>query len=299
MSFRARTSGHGQEGVALSSPLDGLGRLPSEYMTPGIASISDFLGRFHPELLPGSQELPGPVGATDVKHGTTIVAATHAGGVVMAGDRRATMGNVIAQRNIVKVFRADDYSCVGMAGTAGVGTELIRLFQLEMEHYEKIEGVTLSLDGKTNRLSTMIRSNLSMAMQGLAVVPLFAGYDLDTGDGRIFSYDITGSRSEEQGFHAVGSGSVFARGAMKKLYRPDAAEEDTVLALLHALYDAADDDSASGQPDLARRIFPTVVSVTSDRFRQYDDDEVGALVEGIIAGRTRNPDGPVAPVRDE
>ena len=283
----------------MSSPLDGLGRLPSEYMTPGISSFTDFLARFHPELLPRRGALPGPVDAADTRHGTTIVAATHAGGVVMAGDRRATMGNVIAQRDIEKVFRADDYSCVGIAGTAGVATELVRIFQLEMEHYEKIEGVTLSLDGKANRLSTMIRGNLSQALQGLAVVPLFGGYDLDAGVGRIFSYDITGGRSEEDGFHAVGSGSVYARGALKKLYRKDASEADTVLVLLQALYDAADDDSASGLPDLARRIFPNVVSVTEEGFREYTDDEVGEVVEQIVAGRMRRPDGPVAPLREE
>ena len=157
----------------------------------------------------------------EIPHGTTIVAATFAGGVVMAGDRRATMGNIIAQRDIEKVFPADEYSCVGIAGAAGLAVELVRLFQVELEHYEKIEGTTLSLDGKANRLAALIRSNLGMAMQGLAVVPLFAGYDLHAGLGRIFSYDVTGGRYEEQAFHSVGSGSVFARGSLKKLYRDD------------------------------------------------------------------------------
>ena len=131
---------------------------------------------------------------------------THTGGVLMAGDRRATMGNVIAQRDIEKVFPADEYSCVGIAGTAGLAVEMVRLFQVELEHYEKLEGATMSLEGKANRLSTLIRGNLGMAMQGLAVVPLFAGYDLDAGAGRIFSYDVTGGRYEEHSFHAVGSG---------------------------------------------------------------------------------------------
>lgn len=283
----------------MSSPLDGLGRLPIEYMTPGISSFTDFLARYQPDLLPGRGTLPGPVDAADIRHGTTIVAAAYPGGVVMAGDRRATMGNVIAQRDIEKVFRADDYSCVGIAGTAGIGTELVRIFQLEMEHYEKIEGVTLSLDGKANRLSTMIRGNLSMALQGLAAVPLFAGFDPDTGRGRIFSYDISGGRSEEHGFHGIGSGSVYARGALKKLYQPDASEDDTVFALLQALYDAADDDSASGLPDVARRIYPNVVAVTADGFRRFEDDEIGAMAEDIIAGRMRRPDGPTAPLRGE
>ena len=139
----------------------------------------------------------------------------------MAGDRRATMGNVIAQRDIEKVFPADEYSCVGIAGTAGLAVEMVRLFQTELEHYEKIEGTTLSIDGKANRLSALIRGNLGMAMQGLAVVPLFAGYDHAPSQGRIFSYDVTGGRYEETAFHSVGSGSMFARGSLKKLYRDD------------------------------------------------------------------------------
>ena len=154
-------------------------------------------------------------------HGTTIVAATYPGGVVMAGDRRATMGNIIAQRDIQKVFPADEYSCVGIAGTAGLAVEMVRLFQTELEHYEKIEGTTLSMDGKANRLAALIRANLGLAMQGLAVVPLFAGFDLTSDQGRIFSYDVTGGRYEETAFHSVGSGSLFARGALKKLYRDD------------------------------------------------------------------------------
>src|SRR5947208_10025123 len=183
----------------------------------------------------------------EAPHGTTIVAVAHATGVIMDGDRRATMGNVIAQRDIEKVFQADEFSCVGIAGSAGIAIELVRLFQVELEHYEKIEGTTLSLDGKANRLSLLIRNNLPMAMQGLAVVPLFAGYDLEADEpakaGRIFSYDVTGGRYEERSFHAVGSGSVFARGALKKLYREDFTDADAVLACVNALYDAADDDS--------------------------------------------------------
>ena len=153
-------------------------------------------------------------------HGTTIVALAFEGGIVMAGDRRATMGSMIASREIEKVFPADEYSAVGIAGTAGLAVELVRLFQLELEHYEKIEGSLLSLDGKANRLATMIRGNLGLAMQGLAVVPLFGGFDLDRRVGRIFSYDVTGGRYEEHDHHAVGSGSVFARGSLKKLWRP-------------------------------------------------------------------------------
>ena len=193
----------------------------------------------------------------------------------MVGDRRATAGNIIAQRDIEKVFRTDEYSCVGIAGMAGMGIEVVRLFQVELEHYEKLEGRALSLEGKANRLATMIRGNLGVAMQGLAVVPLFAGYDEDREIGRIFSYDVTGGRYEEHRFHGIGSGSVFARGALKKLYRDDLSTDDTVLACLQALYDAADDDSATGGPDLTRRIYPVVALVTADGFRRLPDEETG------------------------
>src|SRR5690606_35580998 len=173
---------------------------PAAFLRPGSSSFTDFLGEYAPELLPGRRIPPGEIVADGVRHGTTIVAATYPGGVVMSGDRRATMGNIIAQRDIEKVFQADEYSAVGIAGAAGLAVEIVRLFQLELEHYEKIEGTVLSLEGKANRLSHMIRGNLALAMQGLASVPLFAGYDLSTGQGRIFSYDITGGRYEEHSF---------------------------------------------------------------------------------------------------
>ncbi len=227
----------------------------------------------------------------EAPHGTTIVAVTHATGVVMAGDRRATMGNVIAQRDIEKVFQADDFSVVGIAGTAGLAVEMVRLFQVELEHYEKMEGHVLSLDGKANRLSAMIRGNLGMAMQGLAVVPLFAGYDLDGGLGRIFSYDVTGGRYEEHSFHSVGSGSVFARGALKKRYRDDVSADDAVQLCVDALYDAADDDSATGGPDLTRRIWPVVMTVSDDGVRRVPDDEIGAVVQSVVDARMGNPGG--------
>jgi proteasome beta subunit len=219
---------------------------------------------------------------------------TYAGGVVMAGDRRATMGNVIAQRDIQKVFPADEFSCVGIAGTAGLAVEMVRLFQVELEHYEKIEGSTLSLDGKANRLSALIRGNLGMAMQGLAVVPLFAGFDLEQNIGRIFSYDVTGGRYEETAFHSVGSGSMFARGALKKLYRDDLDETGAVTAVVQALYDAADDDSATGGPDMTRRIFPVVHVITADGGRRLPDAEVAAVADRVVGGRMRRPDGPIA-----
>ena len=187
-------------------------RLPAAYLMPGNSSFSDFLAHQAPELLPARRGLPQGTLGDLAPHGTTIVAATFPGGVMMAGDRRATMGNIIAQRDIEKVFPADEYSCVGIAGAAGLAVEMVRLFQTELEHYEKIEGTTLSLDGKANRLAALIRNNLAMAMQGLAVVPLFAGFDLNAQQGRIFSYDVTGGRYEETAFHSVGSGSLFAAG---------------------------------------------------------------------------------------
>jgi proteasome beta subunit len=259
-------------------------------MTAGSSSFTEFLGRYSPELLPGRRQLPeGTVPATP--HGTTIVALTFPGGVLMAGDRRATMGNYIANREIEKVFPADEYSCVGIAGSAGLAVEMVRLFQVELEHYEKIEGALLSLDGKANRLSMMIRGNLGLAMQGLAVVPLFAGYDLDRAEGRIFSYDVTGGRYEEHGHHSVGSGSLFARGALKKLYRPTHDVQDAIRVAVEALYDAADDDSATGGPDVTRRIWPVVATVTDEGYHRWDDERIGQVVEQVLADRQGDPGG--------
>jgi proteasome beta subunit len=271
-------------------------RLPVSFLTPGSSSFAEFLSAQAPELLPARRSLPAGSAADLAPHGTTIVAATFPGGVVMAGDRRATMGNIIAQRDIEKVFPADEYSCVGIAGAAGLAVEMVRLFQTELEHYEKIEGTTLSMDGKANRLAALIRSNLGMAMQGLAVVPLFAGYDLAGQQGRIFSYDVTGGRYEETAFHSVGSGSLFARGSLKKLYRENLDAEGCVTAVVQALYDAADDDSATGGPDMTRRIFPVVGVITDDGYRRMPDGEVAALADRILAARMDRPDGPAAPL---
>ena len=270
-------------------------RLPAAFLQPGTASFADFLSDAAPDLLPSRRSVPQGHAGDLAPHATTIVAATYPGGVVMAGDRRATMGNIIAQRDIEKVFPADEYSAVGIAGTAGLAVELVRLFATELEHYEKIEGITLSMDGKANRLAALIRANLGLAMQGLAVVPLFAGYDLTADQGRIFSYDLTGGRYEETAFHAVGSGSLFARGALKKLYREDLSETDAVTVVVQALYDAADDDSATGGPDLTRRIFPVVHVITADGGRRMPDEEVAAIADQMIAGRMQRPDGPAAP----
>jgi proteasome beta subunit len=269
-------------------------RLPESYLTPGTSSFAEFVGLVSPDLLPSRMTLP-PGSAADLSpHATTIVAATFIGGVVMAGDRRATMGNVIAQRDIEKVFPADEYSCVGIAGTAGLAVEMVRLFQTELEHYEKIEGTTLSIDGKANRLSALIRGNLAMAMQGLAVVPLFAGFDEVSEQGRIFSYDVTGGRYEETAFHSVGSGAVFARGSLKKLYRHDLDQQQCVTAVIQSLYDAADDDSATGGPDLTRRIFPIVSVITADGHTRMSQDQVAAIADEVVASRMQRPDGPNA-----
>jgi proteasome beta subunit len=269
--------------------------LTSEFFGIGSSSFTDFVSRVAPDVLPSSRTAVPGVGDV-TPHGTTIVAATFPGGVVMAGDRRATMGNIIAQRDIEKVFAADEFSIIGIAGAAGLAVELVGLFQVELEHYEKIEGAPLSLVGKANRLATMIRLNLGLAMQGLVVVPLFAGWDEATEEGRIFSYDATGGRYEEHAYFSVGSGSVFARGSLKKLYRPDFDANEAALAVIQALYDAADDDSATGGPDMTRKIFPVVLAATEDGVQRLSDDETTELVEQLMASRAERPDGPGAPL---
>lgn len=275
----------------------GIGKLSSALLSAGTSSFTDFLGQYAPELLPGRRVPAGADFSDLAPHGTTIVAATYPGGVIMAGDRRATQGNIIAQRDIEKVFQADEFSAIGFAGAAGIGAEVVRLFQLELEHYEKIEGTVLSLEGKANRLSHMIRGNLGLAMQGLVVVPLFAGFDRAGGQGRIFSYDPTGGRYEEHAFYSVGSGSLFARGALKKLFRDDLDVDATITVAVQALYDAADDDSATGGPDLQRRIFPIVAVVDENGYRRYEDAAVAEVVESVVAARSSRPDGPQAPLR--
>jgi proteasome beta subunit len=273
---------------------------PGAFGLVGESSFAEFVSRSRPDLL---SRVLAPVvtgsGSTlpvrvDAPHGTTIVAATWAGGVVMAGDRRATMGNVIAQRTIEKVFPADEHACIGIAGSAGIAIELVRLFQVELEHYEKIEGWPLSLDGKANRLASLLRSNLGLALQGLAAVPMLAGYDTHRSTGRIFSYDVTGGRYEEHDYYSVGSGSLFARGSLKKLYTPGMSEQQAVEICVEALYDAADDDSATGGPDLARRIFPVVAVVDGGGFRRVDPDVLEQLCQDLVARRMEHPDGPVA-----
>ena len=289
----------GPNGDAGRSP----SRPPASFMNRQNSSFADFLGSHSPGLRPGSapwtgESAPGGQVVKDLPHGTTIVAATCDHGVVLAGDRRATAGSMIAKRDVEKVFRSDEYSAIAYAGTGSVGIEVIRLFQVELEHYEKMEGRSLSLDGKANRLAWMVRGNLGAAMQGLIMVPLFVGYDEESGHGRIFSYDVAGGPYEEHRFFSIGSGSVFARGAMKKLYADDMPVRDAVLACVQALYDAADDDSATGGPDLTRSIFPVIATVTADGYRRLTDAESQEYAEQVVQGRMTEPDGPQAPLRN-
>jgi proteasome beta subunit len=252
-------------------------------------------------VLPADPDPKGPGSGfqaiRDLPHATTIVAAICDEGVVLAGDRRATAGNMIAKRDVEKVFRSDEFSGMGYAGTGSVGIEFVRLFQVELEHYEKMEGRSLSLEGKANRLAFMVRGNLGAAMQGLIVVPLFVGYDEGAGRGRIFSYDVAGGPYEEQRFYSIGSGSLFARGALKKLYVDGMPAADAVLACVQALYDAADDDSATGGPDLPRRIFPIVATITADGFTKLPEAEAEQIAEQVVRERMTRPDGPTAALR--
>jgi proteasome beta subunit len=266
----------------------------------GSSSFAGLLSSYAPQLLPGGSLRDFPeVGdmAGALPHATTIVAMVCDEGVVLASDRRATAGSMISKRDVEKVFRCDEFSAVGMAGVLALALEFARLFQVELEHYEKIEGRSLSLDGKANRLAALIRGNLGLAMQGLVALPLLVGYDPDGGAGRIFSYDPAGGPSEEHRFYSIGSGSVFARGALKKLYAEDMSVNEAVLCCLHALYDAADDDSATGGPDVARRIFPVVTTITGNGFSRLPEAEVAEVAQRVVADRMDSPDGPIASLR--
>ncbi|HLU28549.1 MAG TPA: proteasome subunit beta [Glycomyces sp.] len=248
-----------------------------------------------PEMLPGRRPLPPGDFAQISAHATTIVALKTAEGVVMAGDRRATMGNYISSRDIEKVFPADGYSLIGIAGTAGLGIELVKLYQLELEHYEKIEGESLTLNGKANRLATMLRGNLGIALQGLAVVPLLAGYDEDATDlsqaGKIYSFDVVGGIYEERDFDSIGSGSIFAKSALKKRFQRGLSSAEAVKVAVESLYDAADDDSATGGPDPTRDLYPVVMTATAEGSKRVDEAEVADVAREIIASRTENPYG--------
>jgi proteasome beta subunit len=277
---------------------------PGAFMMARVPSFTDFLASYAPDLLPGARLLGAlPAGAAagdvikDLPHATTIVAAACDRGVVLAGDRRATAGNMISKRDMEKVFRSDEFSAIAIAGVASIAVEFTRLFQVELEHYEKMEGRSLSLEGKANRLATMVRGNIALAMQGLAMIPLFAGYDEEAGAGRIFSYDVAGGPYEEHRYYSIGSGSLFAKSALKKLYSDGMSVTDAVLACVQALYDAADDDSATGGPDLTRRIFPVITTITDDGFSRLSDTESAEYAQQVVDGRMQSPDGPLAALR--
>lgn len=257
-------------------------------------SFTRFLRNNAGALLPWHRYPSMPEPPPGVRHGTTVLALVYPGGVIMAGDRRATTGNLIAQNDLEKVHPADDYSAVAFAGVVGMALELVRLFQVELEHYEKIEGVPLSLEGKANSLGSMIRANFGLAQQGLGMLPLFAGYDRDRDTGRIFGMDITGGTNEEYDYAAIGSGSYFARAALKKLYRPDLTEAQALRACVEALYDAADEDTATGGPDMVRGIYPVLATVTADGYRRCGQDEAEAVARVVVDGRMANPGGPRA-----
>lgn len=243
-------------------------------------SFADLLRRIEPALLPQMH-----VSAPSVPHGTTIVALRFADGVLVGGDRRATEGTTIADRRIEKVFPADDFSAVAIAGAAGPAIDMVRLLQLELEHYEKLEGDQLSLEAKANRLATLIKQNLPMAMQGIVVVPLFGGFDVRRNEGRIFRYDAIGGRYEEIEYHATGSGGLHARASLKKRFAPDLDRVGVISAAVEALMDAADEDTATGGPDLRRGIFPVIALVTANGYETIGDDELRSVVERILASR--------------
>ncbi|MCX8556851.1 proteasome subunit beta [Mycolicibacterium mucogenicum] len=255
-----------------------------------LSSFSDFLSRQAPHLLPvvGDSVASG----ADLPHGTTIVAIKYPGGVLIAGDRRATQGNMIASRDVQKVHIADDYTATGIAGTAAIAVEFARLYAVELEHYEKLEGVPLTFRGKVNRLAIMVRGNLGAALQGFVALPLLVGYDLDDSDpgnaGRIVSFDAAGGWNiEEEGYQSVGSGSLFAKSSIKKLYSHVTEADSALKVAIESLYDAADDDSATGGPDLTRGIYPTAVLIGAEGAEEVTEERIAALAREVIANRTR------------
>lgn len=243
---------------------------------PDLAGLLRQAGRLR------TAEPPGPVPVEDYRHGTTCVAIRYADGVVLAGDRRATSGNLISHRTIEKVFPADRHSGVAISGAAGPAVELVRLFQLQLEHYEKVEGSPISLEGKANQLGQMIRGNLPAAMQGLVVIPIFAGFDVKQGTGRLFAYDITGGRYEEADHAATGSGSLHAGTVVKLGYRTGFDRATVIDLAIEALFQAADEDSATGGPDPIRGIYPVIATITDEGYQRADDDELAERTETMV-----------------
>jgi proteasome beta subunit len=272
--------------------------LPSQIVTPfdhGGSSFSDLLRRITPP-----EVWQGQPGAVPVHvEGTTIVAAAYEGGVVMAGDRRATAGNLISKRDMRKIFQTDRLSAVGISGSAGPAIELAKVFATELEHYEKVEGSELSLEGKANKLASMVRGNLPMAMQGLVVVPLFAGYDPRHESGRIFDFDVAGGRYEERRFSATGSGSLHARASLKARWEPGLDADAAVDLAVAALWDAADEDSATGGPDTVRGLYPIVAQIDAGGYRERAEEEVAARALAVAARRGERLSGAGMPPVDQ
>lgn len=255
------------------------------------SSFFDFLTKHYPGLTPGSH---GPVPASEqmrsagpmaVPYATTVLAIKYQDGVVIAGDRRATEGFQIADRRIEKVFTIDEWSAMAIAGAAGPCIEMAKLFQTELEHYEKLEGMVLSCEGKANKLGQMVKANLPMVFQGLVVMPLYVGYDVKRGEGRIFKYDITGGRYEESDYHAIGSGGKDARNTMREHFRRNLSEADALKLVLLSLYNAADDDVGTGGPDLIRGIYPTAKFVTAQGITDVVDARLKAVYDEMITAR--------------
>jgi proteasome beta subunit len=252
---------------------------------PG-SSFVDLLRKVAPDALPPSVMGQGNQ-PFEITHGTTVVAIRCESGVVMAGDRRATSGYTIANRRIEKVFAADELSGVAIAGAAGPAVEMVRLFQVQLQHYEKVEGEQLSLEGKANQLAQMVRANLPAAMQGFVVVPLFAGYDNRRRIGRVFSFDAAGGKYEEADYQANGSGGVHARNWIKAGWREGLSSDDAIELAIRSLFAAADEDVATGGPDLVRGIYPTVAVINADGFHALSDDDVAARAQDLLGGAQR------------
>jgi proteasome beta subunit len=259
------------------------------------ASFFDFLSRHHPDLTPAGRgwtaSTPAPVespraqGPVPIPQATTVLAIKYQDGVVIAGDRRATEGYQIAERRIEKVFKIDEYSAMAIAGAAGPCIEMAKLFQTELEHYEKLEGVQLSCEGKANKLAQMVKANLPMVFQGLVVMPLYVGYDLKRTEGRIFKYDLAGGRYEESDYHAIGSGGKDARNTMREHFRKGMAEQDALKLALLALYNAADEDVGTGGPDLVRGIYPTAKIVNATGITDVSEQQIRGIFDGVLATR--------------
>ena len=260
------------------------------------SSFFDFVSTHHPGLTPGGHGVvpadrwAQPESARScvpmaVPHATTVLAIKFQQGVVIAGDRRATEGFQIADRRIEKVFKIDEFSAMAIAGAAGPCIEMARLFQTELEHYEKLEGMQLSCEGKANKLGQMVKANLPMVFHGLVVMPLYVGYDLKRAEGRIFKYDLAGGRYEESDYHAIGSGGKDARNTMREYFQKNLSEPDALNLALTALYNAADDDVGTGGPDLVRGIYPTAKFVTAQGIADVADDRIRSVYDSMIAVR--------------